>query len=77
MNSVYNGTKTIPFLDPKVWDIIPSEITGKELLEAFKSAIQEIETRTLSNYVGIPYFNLIYSLVNMEVVLCHFYVNIN
>ena len=36
VKSAYIGTETTSFLGPTVWGIIPSEIKGKESLEAFE-----------------------------------------
>ena len=38
--SVCSGTETVSFLDSIIWDIIPSEIKGKEGLEALKCVIK-------------------------------------
>ena len=38
---VYNGTETISFLGPKLWNVIPSEIKGKESLKALKCVIKD------------------------------------
>ena len=40
VNSVCNGTESISFRGPKLRNIIPSEIKGKESLQAFKCAIK-------------------------------------
>ena len=41
VSSLYNGTETMSYLGPKVWDILPNEIKEKATLEAFKAAIKE------------------------------------
>ena len=33
MNSVYNWTKTISFVGPKLWEVIPSEMKAKKKSE--------------------------------------------
>ena len=38
VKSVYNGTESIAFLGPKIWDLIPEEVKQKESLNAFKDA---------------------------------------
>ena len=38
VNSVYNGTESIVFLGPKIWELIPEEVKQKESLNAFKDA---------------------------------------
>ena len=38
--SVCSRTETVSFLDSIIWDIIPSEIKGKESLEALKCVIK-------------------------------------
>ena len=40
VRSVYNGTESLPFLGPKVWDIVPTELKEVKTLSAFKSRIQ-------------------------------------
>ena len=41
VNSVYNGTESIVFLGPKIWELIPEEVKQKESLNAFKDAIKK------------------------------------
>ena len=36
VNSVYHGTKSLSFLGPNFWDLVPSEINESESLEIFK-----------------------------------------
>ena len=36
VNSVRYGTKTVSFLPPKIWDILPKEIKDSESLDIFK-----------------------------------------
>ena len=40
IRSVLNGTETIAFLGPKIWDLVPLEIKQKESVNAFKKAIK-------------------------------------
>ena len=40
VNSVYNGTESIPFLDPKLWELVPEEVKQKESLNLFKDEIK-------------------------------------
>ena len=41
VNSVYNGTETIVFLGPKIWELVPTDIREKPNLKAFKEAIKK------------------------------------
>ena len=36
VNSVYHGTKSLSFLGPNFWELVPSEINESESLEIFK-----------------------------------------
>ena len=40
VRSVYNGTESLSFLGPKVWDIVPTELKEVKILSAFKSGIK-------------------------------------
>ena len=40
VNSVYNGTESISFLGPKIWDMVPQNIKEKESIGEFKAAIK-------------------------------------
>ena len=40
VRSVYNGTESLSFLGPKVWDIVPTELKEVKTLSAFKSGIK-------------------------------------
>ena len=40
-NLVYNGTETVLFLGPKIWELIPTEIKELVSLNGFKKAIQK------------------------------------
>ena len=37
---VLNGTETISYLGPRIWDLVPLEMKQKESLTAFKNAIK-------------------------------------
>ena len=41
VNSVYNGTESIAFLDSKVWDLVSEEVKQKESLTAFKDPLKK------------------------------------
>ena len=41
VHSVYNGTESLSFLGPKIWDLVPTEIKESESLEAFKVRIRK------------------------------------
>ena len=41
VNPVYNGTKSVSFLGPITWDLVPNEVKDKENLPAFKKAIKK------------------------------------
>ena len=41
VNSVYNGTKSVSFLGPIIWDLLPNELKDIESLAAFKKAIKK------------------------------------
>ena len=40
VRSVYNGTESLSFLGPKIWDIVPTESKEVKTLSAFKSGIK-------------------------------------
>ena len=40
VNSVRYGRKSVSFLAPKIWDILPKEIKNSEMLNAFKAKIK-------------------------------------
>ena len=42
VNSVINGTESISFLGPEVWEHAPEEVKQKESLNSFKDAIKEL-----------------------------------
>ena len=41
VNSVWNGTKLMSYLGPKIWDLVPNEIKECESLHAFKFKIKK------------------------------------
>ena len=41
VDSVYNGTETISFLGPEIWELIPTEIKKLFSLNGFKKAIKK------------------------------------
>ena len=40
VRSVYNGTESLSFLGPKIWDIVPTELQKVKSSNAFKSGIK-------------------------------------
>ena len=40
VRSVYNGTESLSFLGPKIWDIVPTELKKVKSLNAFKYGIK-------------------------------------
>ena len=40
VKSVLNGTETMSYLGPRIWDLVPLEMKQKESLTAFKKAIK-------------------------------------
>ena len=47
MKTVYDRAEAVPFIDPKIWNIVPSEIKEKHSSAAFKNVIK---TWKPSNY---------------------------
>ena len=41
VNSVYNGTESVSFLGPIIWDLVPNEPKDIANLAAFKKAIKK------------------------------------
>ena len=39
VNFVYNGTESISFSEPKIWDTIPNETKEMEAVEKIKGAV--------------------------------------
>ena len=44
VQSVFNGTKSISILGPKIWNIAPSELKQLENVNAFKREIKKWKT---------------------------------
>ena len=40
-NSVYNGTESVSFLGPIIWDLVPNELKNIGNLAAFKKAVKK------------------------------------
>ena len=40
VHSVYHGTKSLSFLGPKIWDLVPVELKQSDSLDSFKSKIR-------------------------------------
>ena len=43
VRSAFNGTESISFLGPKIWDIVPSELKQLETVNAFKRGIKKLK----------------------------------
>ena len=41
VRSVFNGTESISFLGPKIWDVVPSELKQLETVNVFKREIKK------------------------------------
>ena len=41
VRSVFHGSKSISYLDPKIWDIVPLELKELTSVVAFKKGIKE------------------------------------
>ena len=41
VRSAFNGTESISFLGPKIWDIVPSELKQLETVNSFKRGIKK------------------------------------
>ena len=57
VNSIYNDTKSVPFLGPKTWDLVSNELKDIGNLAAFKKAIKMLSPQKLrcslcKDYVG-------------------------
>ena len=57
VNFIYNGTESVSFLGPVIWDLVPNEITDIGNLAAFKRAIkkwspQKCPCRLCKVYIG-------------------------
>ena len=61
IRSVYNGTDTLSFLGPKIWNILPNDIKTITCLNVFKKKIRrwkpaECPCRLCKNYIqGVGY----------------------
>ena len=42
VNSVWHVTESVPYLSPKMWDLVSKEITGSQSLNAFKFKIKRL-----------------------------------
>ena len=40
VRSVYNGTESLSYLGPMIWDIVPTELKKVKSLSSFKSGIK-------------------------------------
>ena len=40
VRTVYNGTKSVSYLGPKIWDIVPEEYKTRNSLNSFKKSIK-------------------------------------
>ena len=41
VNFVYNGTQSVPFLRPIIWDFVPNQLKGIRNLAGFKKATRK------------------------------------
>jgi len=63
VRTVYNGTESISFLGPKIWNIVPEELRDLESLELFKTRIKKwvpenCPCRICKNFVqGVGFIN--------------------
>jgi len=63
VRTVYNGTESISFLGPKIWNIVPEELRDLESLELFKTKIKKwvpenCPCRICKNFVqGVGFIN--------------------
>ena len=46
VKSAFNGTETISYLCPRIWDLVPLEIKQKKSLAAFKKVIKTWNPRS-------------------------------
>ena len=51
INSVYYGSETISFLDPKMWELLPSNIKDTKNLNIFKSNIKSWKTENFAHVI--------------------------
>ena len=52
VRSAYRGTKSLPFLGPKIWDMEPTELKKMKTLSAFKSGIKNCWQTVDAGYVS-------------------------
>ena len=41
VDSIYNGTESLSFLGPKIWELVPEDAKQSESLEVFKNKIKK------------------------------------
>ena len=41
MHSIYNGTESLLFLGPKIWELVPEDAKQSGILEDFKNKIKK------------------------------------
>ena len=78
VNSVYNGTETVSFLGPKIWELTPTEIKELVSLNGFKKAIKEWKPvncpcRLCKTYIhqhqhDVSYLNILNILTEIKIV---------
>ena len=55
VNTVYNGTETVSFLGPKLWELIPAKIKELGSLKSFKKAIKNWKPERCPCRICKPY----------------------
>ena len=50
VRTVNNGSESVRYLGPKIWEIIPKQIHELDTIDKFKVAIKKMETRILSTW---------------------------
>ena len=56
VKSVFHGSKSISYLGPKIWDIVPLELKELTSLNAFKKGIKNVNQKiVLAGYVSNMY----------------------
>ena len=48
VRSVFHGSESISYLGPKIWDIVPLELTELTCVAAFKKGIKEWKPKNCS-----------------------------
>ena len=81
LNSVWHGTKSVSFLRPKIWDLVPYEIKESESLNGFKFKIKRwvpegCPCRICKIYLGqVGFINnikkLVFSEINLSLLPLH------